>query len=468
MMRRAKVAKTLASRAAHARGLASQPKIVWTYTDEAPALATFALLPVVQRFCAPAGLAVETSDISVAGRIISHFPERLKESQRQPDELAELGELAKTPDANIIKLPNVSASIPQLEGAIAELQQKGYDLPNFPASPSSAEEKEIAAKYAKVLGSAVNPVLREGNSDRRVAGPVKAYAQKRPHRLGKWDPASKTHVAHMTDGDFFSSEQSHIVSSATSVRIELNGEVLKAETKLEAGEVIDSSRMSVSKLRGFFEECLTKANSTNLMVSLHLKATMMKISDPIMFGHAVEVFFKDAFAKHGPALTAAGANPNNGLGAVYDSINGMASPAREEVQAAFAAAAATRPPLAYVDSNKGITNLHVPSDVIIDASMPAMIRGMDGLGGGMWTPDSKPGAKDSHLADTMALVPDRSYAGVFYEVVEYCKKHGAFDPKTLGIESPASPPAAAPPPAQAQAQQGSAPAPSSPNSPMVR
>jgi len=320
MMRRAKVAKTLASRTAHARGLASQPKIVWTYTDEAPALATFALLPVVQRFCAPAGLAVETSDISVAGRIISHFPERLKESQRQPDELAELGELAKTPDANIIKLPNVSASIPQLEGAIAELQQKGYDLPNFPASPSSAEEKEIAAKYAKVLGSAVNPVLREGNSDRRVAGPVKAYAQKRPHKLGKWDAGSKTHVAHMTDGDFFSAELSHVMSSAGSVRIELlptDGsatQVLKPETKLEAGEVIDSSRMSVAKLRAFFEASLEKAAATDLMVSLHLKATMMKVSDPIMFGHAVEVYFKDAFAKHGDALKAAGADPNNGLG----------------------------------------------------------------------------------------------------------------------------------------------------------
>ena len=400
MLPQAKAAR-LASQAV-TRGLASQPKIVWTYTDEAPALATFALLPVVQRFAGPAGLAVECADISVAGRIISSFPERLTPEQQQRDELAELGELAKTPAANIIKLPNVSASIPQLMEAIAELQAKGYNLPDFPVSPSTAEEKEVAAKYSKVLGSAVNPVLREGNSDRRVAGPVKAYAQKRPHRLGKWDPASKTHVAHMTDGDFFSSEQSHIVSSATSVRIELNGEVLKAETKLEAGEVIDSSRMSVSKLRGFFEECLTKANSTNLMVSLHLKATMMKISDPIMFGHAVEIFFKDAFAKHGPALTAAGANPNNGLGAVYDSINGMASPAREEVQAAFAAAAATRPPLAYVDSNKGITNLHVPSDVIIDASMPVVIRDS----GMMWN-------KDDALEDVMAIIPDRCYATMY-------------------------------------------------------
>jgi isocitrate dehydrogenase len=317
MQRTAKHAKL--ARGAMARGLSSKPKIVWTYTDEAPALATFALLPVVQRFCAPAGLAVETSDISVAGRIVSLFSDRLDKSQQQRDELAELGKLAKTPDANIIKLPNVSASIPQLQGAIAELQSKGYDVPDYPAAPSTPEEKEIVAKYSKVLGSAVNPVLREGNSDRRVAGPVKAYAQKRPHRLGKWDPASKTHVAHMTEGDFFSSEQSTVMESATSVRIELlpaDGgatQVLKPTTSLEAGEVIDASRMSTPKLRSFFEDALGRAASQDLMVSLHLKATMMKISDPIMFGHAVSTYFKDAFEAHKDALAAAGANPNNGL-----------------------------------------------------------------------------------------------------------------------------------------------------------
>jgi isocitrate dehydrogenase len=426
MMRRAKVAKTLTSRLA-SRGMATQPKIVWTYTDEAPALATFALLPVVQRFAGPAGLAVELSDISVAGRIIAGFPERLTDAQRQPDELAQLGELAKTPDANIVKLPNVSASIPQLQSAIAELQSKGYDLPDFPASPSTAEEKEIAAKYAKVLGSAVNPVLREGNSDRRVAAPVKAYAQKRPHKLGKWEAGSKTHVAHMTDGDFFSSELSHTMANAGSVRIELlpsdggSAQVLKPETKLEAGEVIDSSRMSVAALNAFFEASLQKANSLDLMVSLHLKATMMKVSDPIMFGHAVTTYFTDAFAAHGDALKAAGANPNNGLGAVYDSISTMASPQKETIQAAFAKCMETRPPLAYVDSHKGITNLHVPSDVIIDASMPNVIRDS----GKMWN-------KDDALEDTMAIIPDRCYATMYQAVVDDCKANGQFDVTTMG------------------------------------
>jgi isocitrate dehydrogenase len=425
MQRPAKLAK-VASRMG-ARGLASQPKIVWTYTDEAPALATFALLPVVQRFCAPAGLAVETSDISVAGRIISQFPDRLSPSQQQPDELAELGVLAKTPDANIVKLPNVSASIPQLQGAIEELQSKGYNVPDFPATPSTPEEKEIAGKYAKVLGSAVNPVLREGNSDRRVAGPVKAYAQKRPHKLGKWDAASKTHVAHMTDGDFFSSEVSAVMTKPTSVRIELApadgsaAKVLKAETKLEAAEVIDAARMSVPKLREFFDDALDKAASQDLMVSLHLKATMMKVSDPIMFGHAVKTYFKDAFAAHGDALTAAGANANNGLGAVYDSIAKMPSPTKEAVEAAFAKCFETRPPLAYVDSHKGITNLHVPSDVIIDASMPVVIRDS----GKMWN-------KDDALEDTMAIIPDRCYATMYQAVIDDCKANGQFDVSTMG------------------------------------
>ena len=295
----------------------SQPKIVWTYTDEAPALATFALLPVVERFAKPAGLTVDCADISVAGRILSNFPECLKPEQRVKDELGELGELAKTPAANIVKLPNVSASIPQLNAAIAELQEKGYAVPNYPASPSNEEEKKIAETYSKVLGSAVNPVLREGNSDRRVAGPVKAYAQKRPHKMGAWDPQSKTHVAHMSEGDFFGSELSASMASATSVRIELHpadggaAQVLKSEVKLQAGEVIDAARMSATKLRAFFEQSLQTAKADNLMVSLHLKATMMKVSDPIMFGHAVEVFFKDAYAKHADTLAAAGVNAKN-------------------------------------------------------------------------------------------------------------------------------------------------------------
>ena len=406
------------------RGMAS--KIVWTYTDEAPALATFALLPVVQRFVKPSGLQVELSDISVAGRIISQFPDKLTQAQRQRDELAELGVLAKTPEANIIKLPNVSASIPQLLEAIKELQSKGYNIPNFPATPSTPEEQAIHDKYSKVLGSAVNPVLREGNSDRRVAGPVKAYAQKRPHKMGKWEPTSKTHVAHMQDGDFFSSELSHVYPSAGSVRIELHPEggspqVLKAETALEAGEVIDSSRMSVAKLRAFFEESLQAAKKQDLMVSLHLKATMMKISDPIMFGHAVEVFFKDAYGKHADVLKQYGANSNNGLGAVYDTIATMPDGVRQELEASFAAAAAGRPPLAYVDSNKGITNLHVPSDVIIDASMPCVVRDS----GKMWN-------KDDALEDTMAIIPDRCYATFYQAVIDDCKANGQFDVTTMG------------------------------------
>ena len=396
-----------------------------TYTDEAPALATFALLPVVERFTKPAGLAVEMADISVAGRILSQFPERLKPEQRVPDTLSELGELAKTPDANMIKLPNVSASIPQLNAAIAELQSKGYDVPDYPSAPTTEEEKAIRATYSKVLGSAFNPVLREGNSDRRVAGPVKAYAQKRPHKLGAWEPTSKTHVAHMSEGDFFGSELSTTVPDATTVRIELHpadgsaAQVLKESTPLQAGEVIDAARMNVRKLRGFLEESFTEAKATNLMASLHLKATMMKVSDPIMFGHAVEVFFKDAFAKHGDALRAAGANPNDGLGQVYDVIAKL--PNAAEVKADFEAAVAQRPTLAYVDSHKGITNLHVPSDVIIDASMPCVIRDS----GKMWN-------KDDSLEDTMTIIPDRSYATMYQAMIQDCKANGQFDVTTMG------------------------------------
>ena len=411
--------------AARRRGMAS--KIVWTYTDEAPALATFALLPVIQRFVKPSGLNVELADISVAGRIIANFPEKLTAEQRQRDELGELGELAKSPEANIIKLPNVSASIPQLQAAIAELQSKGYAIPDYPEKPTTPEEKDIAQRYAKVLGSAVNPVLREGNSDRRVAGPVKAYAQKRPHKMGAWEPTSKTHVAHMTDGDFFSSELSHVYPTDGSVRIELHAEgggaptVLKESVALQAGEVIDSSRMSVAKLRAFFEESLQAAKKQDLMVSLHLKATMMKVSDPIFFGHAVEVFFKDAFAKHKDVLAQYGANPNNGLGAVYDTIATMPDGVRQEVEASFAAAMLSRPPLAYVDSNRGITNLHVPSDVIIDASMPCVVRDS----GKMWN-------KDDALEDTMAIIPDRCYATFYQAVIDDCKANGQFDVTTMG------------------------------------
>ena len=323
------------------RGMSTQPKIIWTYTDEAPALATFALLPVVQRFVKPSGLAVELSDISVAGRIISSFPEKLTPDQRQRDELSELGVLAKTPEANIIKLPNVSASIPQLEAAISELQSKGYAIPDYPSNPSTEEEKDTASRYAKVLGSAVNPVLREGNSDRRVAGPVKAYAQKRPHKMGSWEPQSKTHVAHMSDGDFFSSELSATMSDATSVRIELHPtsgapQVLKAETKLEAKEVIDASRMSVAKLRSFFEESLQSAASKDLMVSLHLKATMMKISDPIMFGHIVKSYYAPLFETHGAALEKAGFNPNNGIGHLYDCMGALSAADQAAVEATIA------------------------------------------------------------------------------------------------------------------------------------
>ena len=398
---------------------------MWTYTDEAPALATFALLPVIERFTKPAGLAVESVDISVAGRILAQFSDRLEPEQRVEDELAKLGELAKTPSANIVKLPNVSASIPQLHAAIEELRSKGFNVPQYPSSPSTEEEKTIHAKYSKVLGSAVNPVLREGNSDRRVAGPVKAYAQKRPHKLGAWDPKSKTHVAHMSEGDFFGSELSTAVPKATSVRIELHPadgsavQVLKAETKLQAAEVIDAACMSAAHLRAFFEESLTSAKKDNLMVSLHLKATMMKVSDPIMFGHAIEIFFKDVFAKHGAALKAAGANPTNGFGAVYDTIAKM--PNKDAIMADFEAAAAARPPLAMVDSAKGITNLHVPSDVIIDASMPVVIRDS----GKMWN-------KHDKLEDTMTIIPDRCYATMYQAVIDDCKANGQFNVSTMG------------------------------------
>ena len=402
-------------------------KIRWTLTDEAPALATYAFLPVVRRFLETAGVAVEAADISVAGRILAHFPESLTPAQRTPDVLASLGRLAKSPAANIIKLPNVSASVPQLQAAIAELQAKGFALPAYPQEPSSDEERAIAAKYAKVLGSAVNPVLREGNSDRRVAAPVKAYAAKNPHRLGAWSADSRSHVASMADGDFFSAEKSHVCPEATSVRIEFvpeggaEAQVLKVETKLQAGEVIDASRMSAAALCAFIEQELTQAKADDLMVSLHLKATMMKVSDPIIFGHVVSVFFKDAFEKHAATFAKLGVSPKNGLASLYAKLKELPEAERAAIEADLAACYESRPRLAMVDSDRGITNLHVPSDVIIDASMPCVVRDS----GKMWN-------KDGKLEDVKCIIPDRSYAPIYHACLEDCKAHGQFDVTTMG------------------------------------
>ncbi|MCE2594836.1 NADP-dependent isocitrate dehydrogenase [Motilimonas cestriensis] len=401
-------------------------KIIYTITDEAPALATYSFLPIVKAFTEAGKIAVETKDISLAGRIIANFPENLTEAQRQSDALTELGELAKTPEANMIKLPNISASVPQLVAAIKELQAHGYDLPDYPANPADDAEKEIATRYAKILGSAVNPVLREGNSDRRVAAPVKVYAQKNPHSMGVWSKESKSHVAHMQGDDFFGSEQSVIVEQADDVKIELVAKdgtvsVLKASTPLKAGEVIDSSRMSVKALRAFFEQEIQAAKDSGVLLSLHLKATMMKVSDPIMFGHAVTVYFKDVFEKHAELFKELKVNTKNGFGDVIAKIATLPADKKAEIEADIAAVYAKQPPLAMVDSDKGITNLHVPSDVIIDASMPAAIRSS----GQMWGPDGK-------LADTKAMIPDRCYAGIYQETIQFCKENGAFDPTTMG------------------------------------
>jgi isocitrate dehydrogenase len=401
-------------------------KIIYTITDEAPALATCSFLPIVQAFTKAADIEVETRDISLAGRIIAAFPENLSEEQKQNDDLAYLGDLAKTPEANIIKLPNISASIPQLTEAIKELQSQGYNIPDYPADPKNDAEKDAKARYAKILGSAVNPVLREGNSDRRVADAVKQYAKKHPHSMGKWSSDSKTHVAHMSGGDFYGTEQSVIVDKATDVRIEFvgaNGEtkVLKDKIALKAGEVMDSSVMSKNALRSFLEKEIEDAKNNNILLSLHLKATMMKVSDPIMFGHAVTVFFKDTFAKHAATFKEIGVDPNNGLGDVYAKIQNLPAEKRSEIEADLKAEMAKRPELAMVNSDKGITNLHVPSDVIIDASMPAAIRSS----GQMWGADGK-------LHDTKAIIPDRSYAQIYQEVIQFCKENGAFDPTTMG------------------------------------
>lgn len=405
------------------------PTIIYTKTDEAPALATYSFLPVIQAFARPAGVRVETRDISLAGRIIAQFPDRLDEAHRLHDALEELGELAKTPQANIIKLPNISASIPQLKAAIRELQEHGYALPDFPDEPSTEEERDVRQRYAKVLGSAVNPVLREGNSDRRVAAPVKEYAKKHPHSMGTWTPASKTCVAHMEGDDFFGNEQSVVMEREGSVRIEHVGEdgslsVLKEKLPLQAGEVIDATFMRCRSLEAYFEKEIEQAKQDGVLLSLHMKATMMKVSDPIIFGHAVKVFYKAVFEKHAETFASLGVNANNGIGDVYTRIQSLPEDKRSEIEADLQAVYKSRPALAMVNSDKGITNLHVPSDIIIDASMPAAIR----AGGKMWGPDG-----DQH--DTRALIPDRSYAGIYATIIEDCKEHGAFDVSTMGSVS---------------------------------
>ncbi|KAL3809405.1 hypothetical protein ACHAXA_007005 [Cyclostephanos tholiformis] len=402
-------------------------KLIYTETDEAPALATFSLFPVLSKFGAMAQIDVVPCDISVAGRILATFPEKLRPEQRVADNLSYLGDICKTPEAIVVKLPNISASIPQLDACIAELRLKGYDVPMFPHEPKTEEESAIRARYATVLGSAVNPVLREGNSDRRVAAPVKAYAQKNPHKMGIWSKASRTHVAHMDCGDFFSSEQSTTVKDATDVVIEHLAPdgtvtVLKESTKLQAGEVIDAATMNIQDLCAFYEREISDAKENDILLSLHLKATMMKVSDPIMFGHCVKVYFKNVFDKYGPLLEEIGANPNLGLGAVLDAIDSKLSPEKaKEIRDAIDACYEERPWLAMVNSDKGITNLHVPSDIIIDASMPVVIRDS----GQMWN-------KDNELEDTKCLIPDRCYATMYQEVISYCKVHGQFDVATMG------------------------------------
>ena len=401
-------------------------KIIYTMVDEAPALATYSLLPIVQAFTKAAGVAVETRDISLAGRIIANFPENLAASQKIADELTELGDLTLKPEANIIKLPNISASVPQLKAAIKELQSQGYNIPDYPENPQNDAEKELKARFGKVLGSAVNPVLREGNSDRRAAASVKQYARKHPHKMGAWSADSKTHVAHMSGGDFYGSEKSVTVPEAVSTRIEFVGQdgkvtVLKDKLNLKAGEVIDAAVMSRRALRQFYAEQIAAAKKEDVLLSLHLKATMMKVSDPIMFGHAVSVFFKKVFDEHSAQLKELGVNVNNGFGDMEAKVFALPEARRAALVADIADCFRNGPPLAMVNSDKGITNLHVPSDVIIDASIPPMIRD----GGKMWGADGKP-------YDTLAMIPDRCYAGVYVAAVEDCKKNGSLDPATMG------------------------------------
>jgi isocitrate dehydrogenase len=404
-------------------------KIIWSKIDEAPALATYSLLPIVNAFTKAAGVVVETRDISVAGRIIANFPDYLTESQRMPDYLAELGELTQKPEANIIKLPNVSASIPQLKAAIKELQEQGYKLPDYPEEPKTDAEKELNARYAKCLGSAVNPVLREGNSDRRSAKAVKEYAKKHPHKMGAWAPDCKTHVSHMTDGDFYHSEKSVTMQKAGNVRIELVDQtgkvtVLKEKLALQAGEVLDGAFMSVKALRKFIAEQIEDAKAKGVLFSVHLKATMMKISDPIMFGHFVSVFYKDVFDKHAATFKELGVNPDLGMGDLYAKIKSLPAAKQAEIEADIQAVYKKQPPLAMVDSDKGITNLHASNDIIIDASMPVVMRDS----GGMWGPDGK-------LHDVKCVVPDTSYSEWYQVCIDFCKKNGQFDPTTMGSVS---------------------------------
>jgi len=406
--------------------MAKADKIIYTKTDEAPMLATYSFLPIINAFSKAAGVSVELRDISLAGRVLAVFPDYLTPEQKQPDALAELGELAKTPEANIIKLPNISASAPQLVATIKELQKQGYKLPEYPENPKDDKEREIKARYDKVKGSAVNPVLREGNSDRRAPLSVKAHTRKHPHKMGPWSSDSKTHVSHMTGGDFRSNEKSVTIPAATTAKIEFVGAdgkvtVLKEKIALQAGEVLDATFMSVKALRKFIEEQIEDAKKKGVLFSLHMKATMMKISDPKIFGHAVTVFYKDVFEKHGETLKKLGVDPDNGIGDLYAKIKSLPEDQRKAIEADIQEVYKKRPPMAMVNSDKGITNLHVPSDVIIDASMPPVIRDS----GKMWNPEGK-------LQDVKCVIPDSSYAPVYHEVVEFCKKHGAFDPRTMG------------------------------------
>ena len=401
-------------------------KIIYTKIDEAPALATYSLLPIIQAFTRGSGIELETRDISLAGRILSTFPEKLKPEQQISDHLAELGKLTQSPEANIIKLPNISASVPQLKDAIRELQDKGYALPDYPENPQTEEEHSVKSRYAKVLGSAVNPVLREGNSDRRAANSVKRYAQQHPPRLKAWDPDSKTRVAHMEEGDFYGSEKSAVIGDTQGVRIEFvdpNGSVtvLKEKVELTRGEVIDTSVMNVRKLRQFYSDEIEQCQKDQVLLSLHLKATMMKVSDPVLFGHAVSIYYSELFEKHSELFEELGINPNNGLGDVNAKIQNLPQEQQDQIKQDIEGIYQNRPKLAMVDSDKGITNLHVPNNVIIDASMPVVIRD----GGKMWGPDGT-------LQDTLALIPDRCYATMYQEVIEDCQKNGAYDPSTMG------------------------------------
>ena len=401
-------------------------KIIYTKIDEAPALATYSLLPIIQAFTRGSGIELETRDISLAGRILSTFPEKLKPEQQISDHLAELGKLTQSPEANIIKLPNISASVPQLKDAIRELQDKGYALPDYPENPQTEEDHSVKSRYAKVLGSAVNPVLREGNSDRRAANSVKRYAQQHPPRLKAWDPDSKTRVAHMEEGDFYGSEKSAVIGDTQGVRIEFvdpNGSVtvLKEKVELTRGEVIDTSVMNVRKLRQFYSDQIEQCQKDQVLLSLHLKATMMKVSDPVLFGHAVSIYYSELFEKHSELFEELGINPNNGLGDVNAKIQNLPQEQQDQIKQDIEGIYQNRPELAMVDSDKGITNLHVPNNVIIDASMPVVIRD----GGKMWGPDGT-------LQDTLALIPDRCYATMYQEVIEDCQKNGAYEPSTMG------------------------------------